>query len=97
MIECGLAEEVEGHLGLDKEETPKVLWKGGVNTGKDGQELGFEGLDGLFGGVATVDIWGNKLEPNLLIFPNNAFGFGAGFVVEDLKVSQDLSRVMVEV
>ena len=81
-----MADEVEGHLGLDKEDIPKVIWKGGVDNVKDGQEVGFEGMDGLFGGVATVDVWGDKLEPNLPIFLDNAFVLGAGFVVEDLKV-----------
>ena len=43
----------------------------GVNTGEDRQEVGFEGLDGPFGGIATMDVWGNELEPNLQIFLDN--------------------------
>ena len=78
--------EVEGHLGLDEGDISKVFWKGGIDTGEYGQEVGFEGLDGPFGGVMKVDVWGNELEPSLTIFLNNSFVLGDGFVVEDMKV-----------
>ena len=60
-IERGLTEEVEGHIGLDKEEIPNIFWKSGIDAGEYGQEVGFEGLDSSFSGVATVDVRGNEL------------------------------------
>ena len=81
-----MPEEVEGHIGLDEEDNPKVFRKGGFDTDEDGQEVGFEGIDGPFGGVVTVDVWGNELELSLPIFLDKYFLFGTGFVAKDVKV-----------
>ena len=48
--------------------------------------MGFQGLDGPFSGVVTVDVRGNELEPSFPIFLDNVFVLRAGFVVEDLKI-----------
>ena len=55
-------EEVEGHLGLDEGDISKVFWKGGIDTGEYGQEVGFEGLDSLFSRVFSVQVGGYKLK-----------------------------------
>ena len=44
-------------------------------------------MDGPFGSVATLDVWGKELEPNFPIFLNNELALGAGFVFEDLEVN----------
>ena len=51
-----MTQEVESDLSLFQEGVPHLLWKVGVNACKDGEEVSFEGADGPFGGVATVDI-----------------------------------------
>ena len=46
--------------------------------------MGFEHLDGTFGGVAAVDIWRDKEVSAVPVFLDDAFVFSTGFVVEDL-------------
>ena len=46
--------------------------------------MGFERLDGTFGGVAAVDIWRDKEVSAVPVFLDDAFVFGTGFVVKDL-------------
>ena len=58
--QCGLAEEVEGEFILGEELVPELVGKGGVGTGKDSKEVVFEGVDGLFGGIAAMEIWGSS-------------------------------------
>ena len=57
----GFAEEVERELGLREELFPQVVGEGGRYTGKDAEQVGFEGADGTFGDVAAVDIGGARV------------------------------------
>ena len=54
----GLAEKVEGEFGLQEEFAPQVVWDGGRDAGEDAEEVSFEGVDGTFGYVATMDVGG---------------------------------------
>ena len=59
-------EQIEGQCGLRKKTVPLGERKLGVNGAEDRDEMIFEGSDGPFGGVDSVLVWGNALEPNLV-------------------------------
>ena len=46
--------------------------------------MGFDHLDGTFGGVAAVDIWRDKKVFAVPVFFDDVSVFGAGLIVEDL-------------
>ena len=82
----GLAKEVESEFGLWEEQVPEVARECGRQIGDDGKEVGFEGLDGSFGGIAAVDIRRDEL---VLCFPfvfDVCFEIFASLVVQDLEV-----------
>ena len=54
-------EDVGGEFSLGEELVPEVFGKGGVYSGEGGKEVGFEAVDGLFSGVAAMDIWGGGI------------------------------------
>ena len=54
--QCVLVEYIGGEFGLGEKLVPEVFGKGGVYSGEDGNEVGFEGVDGLFSGVAEMNI-----------------------------------------
>ena len=52
-----MVKEVEGEFRLGKKLVPKEVGEGAGEAGKDAEEVGFEGLDGELGDVATMDVW----------------------------------------
>jgi hypothetical protein len=80
-VESGLAEEIEGKLGLQEKEVPKVRWKGWINTGQDSQEVILERADGAFCPIATMHVLRDKLESGVP-FEGDCFFIGKdGFVI----------------
>jgi hypothetical protein len=82
-----LAEEINGELGLREEEIPAMFGERWINTGEDGEEVGFECADCTFGFVAAVHVRWDEL---MLAVPflGDAVDVGsAGFIVEDLFVN----------
>ncbi len=85
-IESGLTEKIEGGLGLWKKKVPKVWWKGGVNTGKNCQEVVLERANSAFSPVLAIHVQWDKLE-FCIPFEGDCFVvFHAGFVVKNLEV-----------
>ncbi len=46
---------------MREEQVPEVVRECGRQISNDGKEVGFEGLDGLFGGIAAVDVRRDEL------------------------------------
>jgi hypothetical protein len=49
--------------------------------------VGLEGLNGALGGIATMDIWRDKLVTYFPRVLNCGLEFGADFVVKDLEIN----------
>jgi hypothetical protein len=49
--------------------------------------VGFEGLNGLLGGIATMYVWRDKLIPDLRLVHYGGLEFGADFIVKDLEIN----------
>ncbi len=49
--------------------------------------MGFEGLNGSFGSIATMYVWMDKLIPDLPLVLYGGLEFGADFIVEDLEIN----------
>ena len=81
-----MAQEIEGEFGLGDEQVPEVLWEVGGNTGKNGNEVGLEGPDGLLGGIAAMDVRRYKLVSCVVFLCDESLILGAGLVVKDLEV-----------
>jgi hypothetical protein len=47
----------------------------------------FEGLNGLFGSIATMYVWRDELIPDLPLVHYGSLEFGADFIVEDLEIN----------
>ncbi len=43
-------------------------------------------MNGILGGIATLDVWRDKLVKNFPLVHNGGLEFGADFVVEDLEI-----------
>ena len=56
----GQAEKVEVEFGLREEFVPQVVWEVGRDASKDAEEVCFEGADGTFGYVASMDVGGTS-------------------------------------
>ena len=54
--EGGLTKEVEGEFRLREQLVPKEVGEGAGEAGEDAEEVGFEGSNGTFGGVAAMDV-----------------------------------------
>ena len=86
-IESGLTEKIEGELSLWEKKVPKVRWKGGVNAGKNCQEVVLERANSTFSLVLAMHIWRDKLELGILLEGDGFFVCHAGLVVKDLEVN----------
>ena len=89
----GLAEELEQELGLREELVSQVVGELGRYDGEDAEQVGFEGVYGTFGDVATVDIGGHKLVCGLPDVSDVATVLLAGFVIEYLVVNDVAARL----
>ena len=67
-----------------EDEVPQILGKVRVDACKDREKVCLEGLDGMFSGVATMDIRRDELELDVPLLLNDAPVFSTGLVVEDL-------------
>jgi hypothetical protein len=88
-VECRLLEEIEGKFRLGKEEVPKVLGKGWIHTGQDGNEVGFESSDDLLGPVATMHIRRDQLKLGLPGDGDGLFVGCTGLIVQDLELDRE--------
>ncbi len=74
---------------MREEQVPEVVRECGRQISNDGKEVGFEGLDGSFGGIAARDVRRDEL---ILCFPfvfDVCFEIFAGLVVKDLEVHSE--------
>ncbi len=85
-IESGLAEKIEGEFSLWQKKVPKVWWKGGVDAGKNCQEVVLECANSAFGPVLAMHVWWDKL--NFCVpFEGDCFlVFCTGFVAKNLEI-----------
>ena len=72
---------------FEEEAYPIGSWGGGRYTGECAEEVGIKGADVTFGGVAAVDIGGDKLVCGLPDVSDVATVLLSGFVFEDLVVN----------
>ena len=56
------AEQIEGKFRLGQEQVPTISREVGIRASQQGQEVVFEGLDGSFGSVPAMNVWGDKLH-----------------------------------
>ena len=70
--------------GLGKQAIPEVERKGGVGAAEASNEMVFEGADGAFGGITTMNMGRRELEVNGVV-GHEALESGRGFVVEALE------------
>jgi hypothetical protein len=69
---------------LRDDAVPEVDGEGGVGPTEDGDKVIFEGSNGAFCGVASVDVRGNELE--IYVFAvEEAAKEGGGFIVKALE------------
>ena len=59
-------------------------WEVGVTRGKSRTKVIIEGANRTFGGVATMGIWGEKLEVDI-VFSEGVLNGAGSFVVEDME------------
>ena len=83
----GLAEKIEGELGMQEEFHPQVVREGWRDADEDAEEVSFECADGTFSYVAPMDFGGYQLVCSCPDVGDVAAVFLAGFVVEDLMVN----------
>ena len=81
-----MSEKIEGNLGLREEFIPEVVGEGFTDAGQNREEVGFEGLDGMFGKVAAMNVWRYELIGSFPILGDGVDVLRAGFVVEHLVI-----------
>jgi hypothetical protein len=86
-IDCRLAEQVESEFNLSKEQIPEVAGEISGKTRDDGKEVGLEGLYGMFGGIAAMDMRGHELVSPLPCVFNCLLEVHADFIVKDVSVN----------
>ena len=79
-----MLEKVECELGLRQELIPEVLGEGLTDAGQNGEELGFEGLDGTFDKVAAMNVWRHELVGSFPILCDGMNELCASFMVMDM-------------
>lgn len=62
---------------------PKGRLEGGCLPSKNGQEVVFEGVYGVFSSITTMDMWGHELE-GAPICSDSMFEGCTGFIVQDV-------------
>ncbi len=95
-VESGLSEEIESKFSLWENEDPKVRWKGCINTGQDYQEVVLKHANGALCLIVAMHVWRDKLEGGVPLESDCFFISGAGFVIQDLKItSQNRKRLVL--
>ncbi len=61
-IESGLMKEIEGEFSLWQKKVPQVRWKGGVDAGKNCQEVVLEHANSAFSPVLAMHVRWDGLE-----------------------------------
>ena len=79
-------EKIEGKLGLREEHIPEVVGEGFTDASQNGEEVGFEGLDGMFCKVVVMNVWQYELVDCFPIFGDNTNVFCAILIVEHLVI-----------
>ena len=83
----GLPKEIESKLCLREELVPEKVGERVGDSGKDCQKVCFKSSDGLFSGIASVDIWWDKLKISVtFVFYGKLVGF-TNLFVQDLEVN----------
>ncbi len=90
-IESGLLlmEKIEGKFSLWQKKVPQVRWKGGVDTGKNCQEVVLECAKSAFSLVLAMHVRWNKLKFCIPLEGDSFLVFRAGLVVKNLEVHQE--------
>ena len=63
-------------------------WEVGVDTGKPCNEMALPDVDGFFGGVCVVHVWGCKLKGGIGL-PDESFEATWTFIVENVHVEAE--------
>ena len=66
---------------------PEEVGEGIGDAGKDGKEVRFKGVDGMFSDILVMGIWQDKLEIAVPLINNGAAILGARFIVNDLEIN----------
>ena len=77
-------EQIDIEDCLGDETVPLFGWEVGVTRGQSSAKVIIEGTNCTFGGVAVMDIWGDKLEVDIL-FADGALHSAGLFVVKDVE------------
>ena len=83
----GMAEEVQGELGLQKKLVPEEVGKRIRDDVKDGKEVSFKSAYGAFGYIAAMAIWREKLEGAFPFVNDGATILGASPILDDLDIN----------
>ncbi len=88
-IESGLTEKIEDEFSLRQKKVPKIQWKGGVDAGKNCQEVVLECANSTFSPVLAMHVQWDKLKFCVPLEGYCFLVFRAGLVVENLEVHQE--------
>ena len=66
---------------------PEEVGEGIGDAGEDGKEVIFKGADGMFRGIAVMDIWRENLEIAVPLINNGVAILGDRFIVNDLEIN----------
>ena len=81
----GRVGQVEGKHCLGDETVPFLGGKVGVARGESSAKMIIECADRTFSGIASVGIWGNKLEVNVVLAEGFLHGMGA-LVIKNVDI-----------
>jgi hypothetical protein len=73
-------------LSLWQKKVPKVWWKGGVDAGKNCQEVVLERANSAFSPVSAMHVWSDKLEFCIPLEGDCFLVFCTVFVLEKLEI-----------
>ena len=76
---------------MRQELVPEVVGEGFADAGQNGEEVGFESLDGMLGKAVAMNVWRHELVGS---FPNICDGTNelcASFIVEDMVTYSELT------
>jgi hypothetical protein len=82
-------EKIEGEFSLWQKKVPKVRGKGGVNAGKNCQEVVLELANSAFSLVLAMHVWWDKLEFCIPLEGDCFFLCHAGLIVKNVEVHQE--------
>jgi hypothetical protein len=82
-------EKIEGEFSLWQMKVPKVQWKGGVDAGKNCQEVVLERANSAFSPVLAMHVWWDKSGFCVPLEGDCFLVCCASLVVENLEVHQE--------